>query len=524
MVSLQRLLSGDIQFRLKHVLYIMHLCGQVSLPGHYKEPWKTQLHRIYTAFNWTLSGAFCLSVALGLFLNTIKEFGLFSERCFVFGAFLLCFCSNCLLNVKLKKFLTILDFFEALAERHRDKPVVVMLKKMESLFLLALFAMTAQGLTWEFLIYPLLPKSDEELETLIKLYNLKHPHNSLPFQPYIPYVDTSEPKIFYILYALFVYIGFLHLAATVFYGSLFPFSVFHLKTGFIILKEYTQMVGKPHFNSSGQPVFYTNLFDNEEMVLRPITQDNQQVTSDCQEDGQLCDVQAPRLARLGISMSTDTHHHNLPRVYFPLDGISLSHTDCLNKAQETQINIPGGNIRKLRSLCYDKSIRRLFKDNPTLYESFYLVQLMVFHKRLMQQRNLMDDYFQDMFMPLTVIVIVMLIVSMFAGFMPLLPGIVRLKMIIMASGILGYIFVIFYCGELLASCNESLATTLWLSRWYTCSQGTIRNMILFLRMNQKQHYFLIMRKWKLSYRWMIGVVRFAYSVFNVMRIRKQRSG
>uniref|UniRef100_A0A8D8V0Y9 Uncharacterized protein n=1 Tax=Cacopsylla melanoneura TaxID=428564 RepID=A0A8D8V0Y9_9HEMI len=115
----------------------------------------------------------------------------------------------------------------------------------------------------------------------------------------------------------------------------------------------------------------------------------------------------------------------------------------------------------------------------------------------------------------------LLTTSMYGSFTPILASkLARSKMAFEAVATLTQFFLYFYCGELLAGCNESLVSGLWQSWWYTCSTRTQRDMIVFLRMNQKLNYYTMMYVCQWGYKAMLSGVKFGYSVINVLRIRK----
>uniref|UniRef100_A0A8D8ZK76 Uncharacterized protein n=1 Tax=Cacopsylla melanoneura TaxID=428564 RepID=A0A8D8ZK76_9HEMI len=126
-----------------------------------------------------------------------------------------------------------------------------------------------------------------------------------------------------------------------------------------------------------------------------------------------------------------------------------------------------------------------------------------------------------MFLLLAPMAMLMLTTSMYGSLTPIwATTLAQSKMIFQASLVLTFVFLYFYCGELLAGCNESLVSGLWQSWWYTCSTRTQRDMIVFLRMNQKLNYNTTMYVVHMSYKTMLSGVKFGYSVINVLRIRK----
>uniref|UniRef100_A0A8D8V9B8 Odorant receptor n=2 Tax=Cacopsylla melanoneura TaxID=428564 RepID=A0A8D8V9B8_9HEMI len=449
---LQKIVSNMKLTSLKKYLQLMHVCGLLSLPDYSKDPKNIQKQKLYTICNRTFVTILIISFGINLFMNTIKNASLFCENLFVLSIVIATFGTACLIQIRLKMFIQTLDFFETTARLHRENKAVSRLQNIERMFIPVALLTTAVLVFLHVIVYPGLPKSTEELETLSKVYNLKYPQNALGFPLFIPFVDTSDPKVFYLSFGLEIYGAIMVTLADVLTIVVYPLSVLHLKYHFTILKDLTLLVGKTHFNSCGQPIFYKNLLENEKVIRR------------FKKDGK----------KLEPPMSEQDKH--------------LSHW---------------------------------FERHPDLYETFYLREIILFQKALIRQRKRLDEYFSNMFLLLAPMAMLMLTTSMYGSLTPIwATTLAQSKMIFQASLVLTFVFLYFYCGELLAGCNESLVSGLWQSWWYTCSTRTQRDMIVFLRMNQKLNYYTMIYVCQWGYKAMLSGVKFGYSVINVLRIRK----
>uniref|UniRef100_A0A8D8M9K8 Odorant receptor n=1 Tax=Cacopsylla melanoneura TaxID=428564 RepID=A0A8D8M9K8_9HEMI len=449
---LRKFVSNMKSMSLKKYLQLMHVCGLLSLPDYSKDPKKIQKQKLYTICNRTFVTILIISFGINLFMNTIKNASMFCENLFVLSIVIATFGTTCLIQIRLKMFIQTLDFFETTARLHRENKAVSRLQNIERMFIPVALLTTAVLVFLHVIVYPGLPKSTEELETLSKVYNLKYPQNALGFPLFIPFVDTSDPKVFYLLFVLNLYYFFLQTLVIVVTIVIYPLSVLYLKCHFTILRDLTLMVGKTHVNSSGQPIFYKNLLKNETVIRR-----------------------------------------------FP------KHEKHLEPPMSEQ----------------DRKLSLYFEQHPDLYEAFYLREIILFQKTLIRQRKRLDEYFVNKFPFFMPISMMLLTTSMYGSLTPIwATTLAQSKMIFQASLVLTFVFLYFYCGELLAGCNESLVSGLWQSWWYTCSTRTQRDMIVFLRMNQKLNYNSVMYVVHMSYKTMLSGVKFGYSVINVLRIRK----
>uniref|UniRef100_A0A8D9BC42 Odorant receptor n=1 Tax=Cacopsylla melanoneura TaxID=428564 RepID=A0A8D9BC42_9HEMI len=457
----RRVVSKLQEINLKRFLYLMHVCGFLSLPQCYqyhKIPWKSELHRYFTYSNLTLQGISLFFISLNLFINTTQDLSLFCTSFFLWDIAIAEFGLVCLFNAKVKTFLEYLNFCETFTNHHSEHRTVSQLRKIERTLLLVGLVLVSVCMMFDILLFPFLPKSNQVLETLANLYNVKYPQNTMALQWYFPWVDLSQPKIFFLYFILYFHLCCIQILGFVLVIGSYPICVFHLKTQYIILRDFTLRLGQTHYNSKGKTIFHVNLMRNETVVRE-------------------------------LKMKTDGQ-----------------------KQQEPEPEISER----------DKHLSRLFQQNPVLYEKFYLGQIIHFHQRLISQRKLLDNYFRTVFTFFAFVLVLILPNTMYGIFTPILPtNLERWKMIAEAGGSLAIVFVYFYCGELLAGCNQSLASGIWLSRWYTCSTRTQHDMVMFLKMNQKLQYFKI-NHWDFGYKWMLGAVKFSYSVFNMMRIRNAR--
>ncbi|KAL1453579.1 hypothetical protein WDU94_009910 [Cyamophila willieti] len=362
----------------------MHVCGVLRLPQYYKDPWKTQFHRYYRACNLGITGVSTTSMCINLFMNTRKNLPLFCANFFVISIIIMILGVLYYANAKVETFLKILDLSETLENFHSDNKAVTSLRTMEKKIILVGLVTVAVALGITVVLYPLIPKVDQELETLTKLYGLKYPHNSLPLQWYVPFIDTSEPKIYPFFFALYVYMTFLQSLAIVLSLASYPTFVFHLKSDFMILRDFTVMLGKPHFDKHGQLIFFTHLMKNEKVV--------RQINATGIKHELVGRIKGDKLQVLELELETPAGR---------------------NKPKEQEIE----TVISQKEM----SLSQLFEQNPHLYTTFYLGQIIRFHKQLTQQRDTTDDLCHNMFIFFILLLGLILTVSMYGSLTPILP-------------------------------------------------------------------------------------------------------
>ncbi|KAL1453213.1 hypothetical protein WDU94_007378 [Cyamophila willieti] len=425
---------------IKQYLELLHVCGFLYLPDYHKERWKNQLHRYLANVNYIVLCGGMFLCYVNLFVNTSKDITFFCDQFFTLTLMTLVWVEVWIVNRNVKQFLQFFDFFETLETIHSENQVVSNLRKWERKLLLTASSLAAFVLTLEVTIFQFFPRSQRELDTIVRLFHRKYPQNSFRVQPYtFSLIDASEPAIYYPYYIIYLYCTFLLILAVVLVIVLYPICVFHVHAHYIILQDFTRLLGKPHFNRLGLPILYTNLWQNTKVLkleLNVVTADQ--------------------------GVATRLNHH--------------------------------------------------FQQNPELYDDAYLAQIIQFENQLFNERKHFDSLFRRYCEVFCTKMTILVTMAMFMSLNPIFPSMITWsKIIIQISSALGFAFVYFYCGELLAGCNECLACGVWQSEWYMCSKRTQRDMLVFLRLNQTLDYLTLFKLWKLGYAWMINAMNYCYS-------------
>ncbi|KAI5722991.1 hypothetical protein M8J76_016582 [Diaphorina citri] len=253
---------------LRRFLHSLHMFGFLSLPNFYQDPRKTQWHRYYSNVVVTTLFLHNVSTTSALFVYCVHDLGDFFEKVFEGLACVICAVDVFYLRWNLAQFLALLDSFEEFALRHARNPTLVSLKRREKNVLRlvrVVMALSVIGLN----LLPLLPKSPQELARLQRIYKHKYPQNTFSVPLYIPYIDTSEPTVYAILYVLTAFCGFLYYSTLTMTAVVFSFLVFDLKAYAEVASALVLLLGQEHRDPQGRLIFYTNLVQNE-YILRDI--------------------------------------------------------------------------------------------------------------------------------------------------------------------------------------------------------------------------------------------------------------
>lgn len=438
----------------KHI-YILHLFGLVYLPNYYKDAWKNQLHRCYSHFILTVYALHTLSLNASLFLYAIKNFGIFCANFFECIVVTICVIDIYSLNYQLARFLKLIESFESMANYHgRNKVIITLNKRLKILVLVISVAVVISVIL--LCSIPFLPKSPEELETIKKVFLMKYPENSFVLPIYIPFIDPSEPRFYYIMESCNLYLAFLYIPMAILTATMFYSIVFNIKAHFDVLYDFITLFGREHRDCDGRLIYYINIIENESVVRNTKTQ----------------------------------------------------------KENSNDLNMKSVETAELVSL---------FEQDPRLYEYYYLKQIILFQKRLLHERKLLDTFYRNNLALYGAMSTVMLMTMMYAVFTPgLLPPKIHIKTMYEAILVTVCYSIYFFCGELLSACNISLKSAMWSSHWY---KGTIQSkqaIILFLRMNQKLTPFVLCKKFVLGFEFMISIFKLSYSMFHLLKIQRNR--
>lgn len=117
-----------------------------------------------------------------------------------------------------------------------------------------------------------LPLDEEDRALIQSIYKRKY-GRKLPGNFYVPGVDLSE-TIFYVLFsAVFFYLTCIMLLLGTFCFSQFPLFCLNVESQSLILSRYVRLVGQPHINTLGQPIYFTDIL-KDQYVLNLVNQEN----------------------------------------------------------------------------------------------------------------------------------------------------------------------------------------------------------------------------------------------------------
>ncbi|KAI5753807.1 hypothetical protein M8J77_003488 [Diaphorina citri] len=228
---------------------------------------------------------------------------------------------------------------------------------------------------------------------------------------------------------------------------------------------------------------------------------------------------------------------NITLILMPLTTISLQvHYDLLNDYTKIigtvhynpsgqrvfHMNVRRGVYVEVESLFRGKRRKelnsiRVYQE----YEYYFMKQLIQYHQELRLMRRKIDSYMKITWVFRTGLIGLLLCACMYALLTPgLLPTIIYYKFILESVGFLMAALFVFLSGELLASFNLTWRSALYNSPWYKCSNKTKKVIPLLLLLNQTNDYHSLNGLIPCSHEYMVRLVKMAYSVFNLLRVRR----
>ncbi|KAL1448133.1 hypothetical protein WDU94_005488 [Cyamophila willieti] len=120
---------------LRRFLTLCHVCGLISIPNYYREPWKTRYHSYFSKCVFIYFNIFLVCIALSVFINAIHDFGEFCMRFLEFLCLFIVHSELIYFRRNLGKFYELLTLIEGLARDHGHHPVVGRTQKMQKFFL-----------------------------------------------------------------------------------------------------------------------------------------------------------------------------------------------------------------------------------------------------------------------------------------------------------------------------------------------------------------------------------------------------
>ncbi|KAL1458515.1 hypothetical protein WDU94_008657 [Cyamophila willieti] len=118
-----------------------------------------------------------------------------------------------------------------------NKTFFVNARRMEKFALNACLVFTILYVIIKF-ANPFFPISSKEYQHVQAIYDFKYPQNRLPLCFWIPYVDTSEPHWFAILYLVEIHLAMLGFSLGAVQQLIYPFIILHLVGQYLILSHH----------------------------------------------------------------------------------------------------------------------------------------------------------------------------------------------------------------------------------------------------------------------------------------------
>ncbi|KAL1456347.1 hypothetical protein WDU94_001084 [Cyamophila willieti] len=158
--------------------------------------------------------------------------------------------------------LTFLSHFMDNVFSKADRSIIQKCHRYSNMACLAFFAAVSLAVVGSFL-ETFIPLSKSELDIRRKVYRTKYPERRLPYNMRIPFVDESESWAYETIYVIDMIVMFYFIWWVSLSVSLVPVMIIHVKGQYEILCKYICIVGKPHADSYGNNIFYSNIVRNE---------------------------------------------------------------------------------------------------------------------------------------------------------------------------------------------------------------------------------------------------------------------
>ncbi|KAL1449012.1 hypothetical protein WDU94_000255 [Cyamophila willieti] len=305
----------------------------------------------------------------------------------------------------------------------------------------------------------LTPMTEDELKLREALHGSKRQARRLMVNLWLPGLDETESWTYELLCLVQAYLAVTcALWSYVFFVTIFPMIVINAEGQMKILCRHIEMLGSPHKDSEGNQIFYTHFETNTYVSVSSV-----------------------------LNFRTWSASPNSRKT-----------------TQELEL-LKRINVNKLRA-----------------YEREYLKQLIRFHQNLL---TFIEQIFQKIAPGVLLIVI--------ANYLNIS---ITLYQVMVYSGhqskttlfkfltelTLTLIQFYYYCDtmELWDDCQARMRTSLYFSRWYTCSLSTRKDIFLLLsRLRKPRHPRFCQGVIVLCNPWFVGLLRVCYQAVNFMRLR-----
>lgn len=224
------------------ILKLVALLGLFSLPS--KNPQKSHPITVYMKFVFVFYAIFLIcniSCLVRCSSKNLVEFLLIiMETCGMTFVFI----EVVVLNLRRKNVLELLDRMNKF-DITSSKTIFANCRKAERVIFFIFGSLIFFSVSVKF-VNPFFSISETEAEYVQLIYGLKHPQNRLPLCLSLPYVDTSEPRYFWFLYALELYWALLVFSLGLVEALFFPFILLHLAGQHLVLSKQLRALGKQH--------------------------------------------------------------------------------------------------------------------------------------------------------------------------------------------------------------------------------------------------------------------------------------
>uniref|UniRef100_A0A8D9E5H6 Uncharacterized protein n=1 Tax=Cacopsylla melanoneura TaxID=428564 RepID=A0A8D9E5H6_9HEMI len=163
------------------------------------------LHQFHMGFSFTFFATFLTLTYICAVTKSSKEFAEFSNIIFELLGMTLLFCQAVVLNTRRPALIELLKKMEKF-DLNSQRMIFTTYRRLERLAFFVYYAAICFMFLLKFSI-PFFPIDARSAAHVQSIYGFKYPQNRLPMCLGLPFVDTSEPKWFYVLYVLEIYAG-----------------------------------------------------------------------------------------------------------------------------------------------------------------------------------------------------------------------------------------------------------------------------------------------------------------------------
>ncbi|KAL1457408.1 hypothetical protein WDU94_007644 [Cyamophila willieti] len=343
---------------LRRFLTLCHVCGLISIPNYYREPWKTRYHSYFSKCVFIYFNIFLVCIALSVFINAIHDFGEFCMRFLEFLCLFIVHSELIYFRRNLGKFYELLTLIEGLARDHGHHPVVGRTQKMQKFFLYSSLLFMYNVIVGSKLLQTVLPVDESTLARTKRIYNYEYPQHTFIVPIYIG-IDTSPSRVYWASAMCLLFMD-VALVPTIMLTVAFFWILAHDVKAFVgILSNHITHIGEQHQNEFGQQVYYTNLLRNK-YVVRDHSLPNVKTTTKV-----------------------------LPE---PIIVVEASTIDMNQASTSKQVTLPNQPISIDKINMIDQ-----FDINQDAYDYFYVKQIVLFQKHLLDLTDKVCNMFHVLF-------------------------------------------------------------------------------------------------------------------------------